>query len=383
MQIYLPVFEIKEEDVLYRNPHVGLHLKALKPFLPHEENRLAKIISSILSTAKISPERQKFSSKKGMTAYTGMHHRRSAVIPAIFRDSYKNTYLWINFKGIGYMANGGFSPRKDGTVGDYMGLLSWRYAHRDQVLSDLLLPCGFRTSIVLYIVKLGRLPWKDGKLHPVEELVPESRKEENTPVVMVRGMRNLWRLADFCDSGSEERKDMLEYTLRALKREGLEIKRSGEYLSWFASTLAKQLAILYEVRARHSYLTLHNITLAAEIVDLDSVSSHELIKSDKKTTPDELFADVKDACNAVQNLAHALLIYRELVEDALNLLLRTYYNAIMEKNFAKKDLDELKKIIDGFNWAKHCKLAREMLLAIDEGYECAEVMGKSIKKRHG
>lgn len=381
-RIDLPVFEIEEKDILYRNPNAGLSLRALKPFLPPETKKTAILFSWLISKIFISQKKEDFKVKKWIDAHTTIIHGRSASIPARFRDRYGNIYNYVNFKGIGQPYYGGFGPMHPG--GDLKGLVSWRYAHRDQVLSDMLLEYGFRTSIVLYIVKLRQLPGRDGKLHPVEALVRGSKKEENTPVVITRGMRCFFRIGDLCNSDSEEKKDLLAHVIHLLKDEGFEIKNREEYLLWFTSTIAKQLSILYEVRARHGYLTEHNITLAAEIVDFDSMTSRKLVESDKQTSLEEMLEDVNRANDSIKELASALRVwYPQLFKDLRNLLLRSYFGEIIKKNFKNKNTEELKKFIDEFNWFENSKITNEMFLAIDEGYECAEFMGKSIKKRHG
>ena len=54
------------------------------------------------------------------------------------------------------------------------------------------------------------------------------------------------------------------------------------YLFWFAETLGKNVGLLHAHHYSHNYLSPHNITLDARIVDLDSVVSFARASEEEK-----------------------------------------------------------------------------------------------------
>lgn len=333
-EIRFSVLDIKEEDIVYANPNAHLPIRAVKLFLPQKTNMLFRKVSALLSKTHIATERKNYAAKQNITAYTTIEHGRSASIPLRFKDKYGNIYNWINFKGIGvtYWGRGGF--RKGATNN---GILEWGNAHRDRLFSDHLLKIGVRTHVVLYLIKLRQIPGTDGELHPIEEIVPDSLKaREQIPVVAVRGMRNFLRIKDLEHMHGREKERTVNNAIEVVKREAPEVTNRSKYLRWFASTLANQLSIMYSFKIYHGLLTSHNITLAAEIVDLDSMKSHNLIKEDDVASSLDLSTDVARAYPQLSSLAKSLSLDKEQGNEAVFLFLRKCLGFVADRTLGTK-----------------------------------------------
>jgi len=396
-KISLSVLDIKEKDVIYRNENVHIPVKAAKLFLPHRTGGAVMLLSRLLSGMHIAKERKNYAAPLSITAYTSPVHGRSASIPVRFHDNYGNKYNWLNFKGIGRTGSSGFKKRitikmpfsKREIREDDFGLLTLGHANRDCTIANKLLELGMRTSPILYIIELRQLPGKDGKMHPVEELIPKSKNLEDTPVVIVRGMRNFLRLWDVYEADSRDRDLLIKKAIEYVNREGkATIRDRREYLSWLSSTVGEQLSILYSVGAYHKYINGHNITLAGEILDLGSVASHKLIEGDMKVSLTDIWKDVQNAYWELHDLVELLSLDDEK-ETALGRFLRRYLECAAEKSFSRAEAAELKDGIadfcnrlplkyvknsisdDGIH-QKSLDLAWGLLVAINGGYHEAK-----------
>lgn len=396
-EISLGVLDIEEKDVIYSNENVHIPITVAKLFLPHRTGEPVIFLSKLLSKFHITKERENYAAARSITAYTSRVHGRSAAIPVRFKDKYGNVYNWINFKGIGRTLQGGFKKKimlkspfsKRDIREDDFGLLTLGHANRDCAVADKLLKLGMRTSPILYIIGLRQLPGKDGRMHPVEELIQKSRNLEDKPVVIVRGMRSFLRLWDVYDADPQERDLLVKKARECVNREGKAILRdSREYLSWLSSTVAEQLSILYSAGAYHKYINGHNITLAGEIIDLGSMASHQLMKEDREVSLAEIWQDVQRAYWELHEFAELLSLEDEK-ERSLGRFLRRYLECAAEKRLRRAEAAELKAgIVDFCNdlplkdaknsisddaiEQKSLDLAKGLFLAINEGYHPAK-----------
>lgn len=396
-EISLGFLEVEEKDIIYRNEDVHIPVKAAKLFLPHRTGTSVIFLSKLLSKLHLARERGNYAAARNIIAYTSRAHGRSAAIPVRFKDKYGNVYNWLNFKGIGRTLQGGFKKRikikapfsKRDISEDDFGLLTLGHANRDCEVANRLLKLGMRTSPILYIIELRQLPGKDGKMHPVEELIPKSRNLADKPVVIVRGMRSFLRLRDVYDADPQERDLLVKKARECVNREGKAILRdSREYLSWLSSTVAEQLSILYSAGAYHKYINGHNITLAGEIIDLGSMASHQLMKEDREVSLAEIWQDVQRAYWVLHEFAE-LLSLEEEKERLLGRFLRRYLECAAEKRLRRAEAADLKiriadfcndlplkdaknSISDDAIEQKSLDLAKGLFLAINEGYHPAK-----------
>lgn len=112
----------------------------------------------------------------------------------------------------------------------------------------------------------------------------KDREQGYKPVIEVRLMRSVIRLRDLKDADPVLRQEMLEEACRCLNIEQqtlgagtkFEVKtRKGrhEWLGFVVESIGKNLGILHRNGLAHLFMHMGNLTLAGEVVDLDSVQS--------------------------------------------------------------------------------------------------------------
>lgn len=208
------------------------------------------------------------------------HHSRSALVArVVFEDAEGRRWRDLNIKGMGASeerkGKRAVVPPGVRFVGDApYGLCDWGYAETDRVKSEYFLKLGLRTHLVPFIARLKEIIVARGEKITITEARKRGiiKRDENgervIPVLQARAYRTWARLQNSDD------KAQIADAMRLVAQElGISPNKFGpaEYLKWFARTLGKQVAILHSSNHTHGYLTAHNITLACEITDLDSV----------------------------------------------------------------------------------------------------------------
>lgn len=119
------------------------------------------------------------------------------------------------------------------------------------------------------------------KLHLLEQA---KDLEDFQPVVVVRLMRSVFRLRDVLDAPTRDRASMIEEACDALNHEAVALDLPERFDSsitegrkaWLervAEHLGHGLGVIQGEGMFHGYLHMGNLTLAGEIVDMDSVES--------------------------------------------------------------------------------------------------------------
>lgn len=270
----------------------------------------------------------------GVNLRTLPYHHRSAdlgvntvineQLPTADNGLVHNVYCQIDIKGAGLLSPEDYEEKKEGiSKGDLVGsgevqLIphdvenTWDYEvlglfdsrhlkHTLEAISKLA-KAGMRTETVAAAYEINSLlingqamtveEWKTQTARLLtaemggrsEELVRKLRdfKEKFKPVILVRLMRSVIRVRDFKDSKSSQAKVMLDEACENLTNESAALGEekkfnadSSEALEDWAKFLTywygKNLAIMQNLGVVHSFLHMGNLTLAGEIVDLDSV----------------------------------------------------------------------------------------------------------------
>ena len=203
------------------------------------------------------------------------HERSGLVGRVVFSDTDGRLWRDINLKGVGgsqVRQNGKRVDTADvrGVTGDAPhGLCDWGYAETDREKSEYFLKRGMRTHLVPFIIKLKEIILTGGE----KVSIAEARRrgilaKDVIPVIEARAFRTQARIINAGD------KALLDDAIQLVAEElGIPPEKfpPEAYLEWFAKDFGKQLAILHNSEHNHRYLTTHNVTLACEITDLDSV----------------------------------------------------------------------------------------------------------------
>jgi hypothetical protein len=203
-------------------------------------------------------------------------HFRSAILgKVIFNDSSGRIYRDVDIKGMGAILPGGGGVDKPlpGTAKNFeRGKTPWGYLDRhwaevDRDVSERLMHKGLRTHRALAILELKQIVDENGNKISINQARKRGYiKHTTVPAVEVRAFGTRARIGD-CMKNIELIQDAKNLVEQELKKE---LSNEG-YLSWFATTLGEQVAIIHNEGLIHDYLTAHNITLDCRIVDNDMV----------------------------------------------------------------------------------------------------------------
>lgn len=273
-----------ENEVVWVNNNIEFPFNIEKG----ESNRLGMFLT---------PKLQKENSKPyHIEAKTG--HGRSGILGRIvFKDKEGRLYRDVDLKGIGFSSNlfmgirthmrvvppeVDFDPSYSGGK-KTMGILDRPFAENDIKMAEKFLKAGIRTYRPVALIKLGEVV--DGDGNKVSVGVAKTWgliKKGDEPVVEVRAFGTRGRIED---TGNEDGNILMEDAKRLVTQElGInpESFSNKDYLQWFTKTMAVSLARMHDKNWIHGYLTPHNITLDARIVDLDSVETVREINETKK-----------------------------------------------------------------------------------------------------
>ena len=234
------------------------------------------------------------------------HARSGLVGRVVFSDTDGRMWRDINLKGVGgsqVRQNGKRVDTADvrGVTGDAPhGLCDWGYAETDREKSEYFLKRGMRTHLVPFIIKLKEIILTGGE----KVSIAEARRrgilaKDVIPVIEARAFRTQARIINAFD------KALLDDAIQLVAEElGIPTEKFSPeaYLEWFANEFGRQLAILHNSEHSHRYLTTHNVTLACEITDLDSVG--RIPRGDDGSHM--LETDLLQAESALRELYHAM-----------------------------------------------------------------------------
>lgn len=216
----------------------------------------------------------------------------------IFRDREGRLYRDIDMKGIGLSRIDARGKPYVGVIhptgeeAGTWGIVDYEDAVIDRDMSEKFLAAGIRTHRVVAIIKLLEIVDETDRKVTIKEarglkfMLPADAE----PVVVVRAFGTKERIG-YLGTGSRRAQKAFEDARMMVAQElGKDPKEfsAEEYLEWFAKTLGSNVARIHRLKLYHGYLTTHNITLDAHIVDLDSVVGIEyaIEESSKSGGPD-------------------------------------------------------------------------------------------------
>jgi hypothetical protein len=189
------------------------------------------------------------------TKYDG----RSGSFPICFSDVYGNRYERVILKGFGIPEFAYENIHGDTIAKPARGLADYSAMKKDLEMANLFLEHRIRTAVPIAIGELKTVILKDGTEMKVEDLRGRVIPKDFVPVLYFRGLRDGMRLkdADADDLKHFAAKNNIDFP---------------EYPSWWAGMQGDNLAGMHNLQKIHRFLhERHNVTTAAEIVDLDSV----------------------------------------------------------------------------------------------------------------
>ncbi|MDO8496074.1 MAG: hypothetical protein Q7S43_01330 [bacterium] len=234
-------------------------------------------------------------------------HTRSGILGrVIFNDKEGRLYRDIDLKGMGYITSGpdvdgkGYKREVGQVLGSYgkisgeqsqfsyflgtTGIANQELIRRDIDFSEKFLKAGIRTHRVIAVIDLTEIIDEDGKKISIAAAKEKDiLSKEDEPVIEVRAFGVRSRLFDLMNHSKNIASDG---TLPPKARKILDDAKSfvtqeqninlanftdDAYFKWLADTIAINIARMCHHGWVSGYLTVHNITLDARLVDLDSV----------------------------------------------------------------------------------------------------------------
>lgn len=218
------------------------------------------------------------------TKYDG----RSGSFPICFSDVYGNRYERVILKGFGITEFSYENIHGDTIAKLGRGLADYTAMKDDWDMANLFLEHRIRTAVPIFLGELKTVFRKDGREMKVEDLRGRVIPQNFIPVLYFRGIRDGIRL-------------------KGAKPEDLERFAAAhninfpEYPSWWAGMQADNVAGMHNLRKIHRFLhERHNVTLAAEVLDFDSVVSIEDAGGKDSFLKDA--SDMMDAVLSVENM---------------------------------------------------------------------------------
>lgn len=209
-----------------------------------------------------------------------VNHQRSAALPAgVFYDESGKPYSCVNIKGAGNVRrnhNGDWyldnvSPGNGPSLTGPWGYALEPYANNDLRMSERFYALGIHSHRVIAHLRPEYVYYRGTFLRPAE--FARRFSQGRLPLIQLRAFTVPTRLEDLHHHLPHDHAAALLSEAWAMirLRTGNDLKRHDKYLTYFARTLARQVATMHAAGYVHKYLTTHNITLDAAIVDLDSV----------------------------------------------------------------------------------------------------------------
>ncbi|HEY4505513.1 MAG TPA: hypothetical protein VJG67_02385 [Candidatus Paceibacterota bacterium] len=271
-------------------------------------------------------------------------HGRSGMLGrVIFQDNEGRLYRDIDLKGMGYISfpETGKPPIVDKVAitsairGRAEGIQTIGRALLDLRRTKLFLGLGIRTQRILAMIRLNEIIGERGEHISIADARRKkilNAGEEDEPVVMVRAYGTRGRISEVANTESSIAKTKLEDARRLVAQE-LKIDPEdltwGKYLGWFMESMGKNIGRMHGNGWIHSFLTDHNMTLDARVIDLDSVQ--QLTSKKIKGTPRGMAKDLADSqkylselCLEVNKIGHLSDSDEKLTENMLEIFRREY-----------------------------------------------------------
>jgi hypothetical protein len=278
---------------------------------------------------------------------------------------FQNIYCQFDVKGSGFLFPETFKSKKDhiqaGDLTGYpeayiipfssedpwgynsLGLMDERMAMTTKNMSERLSKTGMRVEGIAAIFRLSQIRL-EGEVVPVEAFKKKTAQgwrtqaksagktkaaeyremardieEQFDPVIMIRVMRSIFRLRDLRDADTptevrlmvEEACDNLNVEMEA-RGEDVRFDSSSKegrekWLNYISACYARNIGLLHAQGLSHLFLHMGNLSLAGEVVDLDSITAYMKKKTFvglpdekdswlKKFKNDPLFRETEDGC---------------------------------------------------------------------------------------
>jgi hypothetical protein len=192
----------------------------------------------------------------------------------------KRLFRDFDAKGVGLVRFGVRDEAKAGKIRyarrDVLGLASLNRVKYDARLGFRLHVAGVRVALPLAVIKLEDIDKLGVKLKEIRRaaMMNESELKYFYPGVLIRAMSVKTRVMDLGIENTATRQALIEDAKKVVTRE-LYKKRvlsDDEYARWFAAELGKSLGIMHAQGYLHRGINTHNVTLAAELVDLSTAT---------------------------------------------------------------------------------------------------------------
>lgn len=253
------------------------------------------------------------------------HHKRTGILGrVVFKDKEDRLYRDVDLKGIGFTQGiSEFSVSEPEISYDpaypdekkTLGILDRAYAENDIRMAEKFLKARIRTYRPIALIKIEEIIDKKGEKISLEEAKKRKLvKRDDEPVVEVRAFGTRARIEDLIESDFPEAKMLIKDTIKLVAQERGEDSKNfskKDYFEWFIENLAISIARMHNKNWIHGYLTPHNITLDARIVDLDSVETVTEINERKNTgeyTSKSFREDIGDSIKTISLLKSGLIL---------------------------------------------------------------------------
>ena len=224
--------------------------------------------------------------EKTMNMEVMKQHNRSGILgKVIFKDKQGRLYRDVDLKGIGHVDVADDSEKMTVRPLEILedeneqtrGIAGRGYVQRDKKMTEKFLNENIRTYRIIAITKLEEIIDKSGnKVSIADAKKAHIIKSDDEPVVEIRAFGTRTRIGDLVETNQQERDSHIEDAMRLVARErGVNYDNFSrqDYFNWFIETMAVNLARMHHNGLVHGYLSDHNITLDARVVDLDSVET--------------------------------------------------------------------------------------------------------------
>lgn len=211
------------------------------------------------------------------------HNRTGIFGKVIFRDKQGRLYRDVDLKGIGFVEVADDSEKMvvrelqilEDENEQTRGIADLGYVLNDWNMTEKFLNIGVRTCRIIAVTELKEIIDKSGNKISISNAKKEHLiKEDDRPVVEIRAFGTRTRIADLTEVSQQEKYTLIEDALKLVAEEqGISYEKFSkqDYFNWFVKTMAINLARMHNQGLVHGYLSDHNITLDARVVDLDSV----------------------------------------------------------------------------------------------------------------
>ncbi len=289
-------------------------------------------------------------------------HGRSGILGrVVFEDKEGRLYRDIDIKGSGYGQDLGIGMEvvepsiyygdESYPGGKTLGVLDKSYAETDIDMTEKFLRANIRTYRSVALIKLKEIVDREGKRITIEEAKKLGIiKETDEPVIEIRAFGTRSRVVEIergyyegkFDSNDPNKQKILNDAMALIAQEqniDPEKLTKKDYFDWFVKTIVINVARMHNRKWIHGYLTGHNITLDARIVDLDSIETLKEINERKKSGEivEKSFShDLETLIFTLENFGY--ILFELNTQDNM----QTVVNEIYQNEMARLKLDKQK-----------------------------------------